>query len=85
MLEIPTIASRVGEYLAIEHEQTGLLAYNTEDSWYFQVERLIEDVELRNTLGKQAKQYVESKLTMEMNMGKWDEAYRDIITRYKQK
>jgi glycosyltransferase involved in cell wall biosynthesis len=81
MLEIPTIASKVGEYKSIEHNVTGLLAYS-EDEWYFHLERLVLDNDLRKTLGKAAKQEIITNYSMADKVWLYDQAYQQIIGEY---
>jgi glycosyltransferase involved in cell wall biosynthesis len=82
MLEIPTIASRVGEYQEIEHGVTGMLARD-EIEWEFYMEQLIKDAELRKSIGKQAKQYTLEHNSIGLNIKQYDRVYREIIENYK--
>lgn len=82
LANIPTIASNVGEYKAIKHNVTGLLAYS-ESEWYFYLEQLIKDANLRKSLAKEAKQTVLANYTMSHNIHLWDETYRTIIDKYR--
>lgn len=84
MLSIPTVASRVGEYKQIESGITGFLA-SSEDEWYAHLERLVRDEQLRQTIGAQAKGHVLSDLTIEANIGKWNDAYNRIIADYRKR
>jgi glycosyltransferase involved in cell wall biosynthesis len=79
MCEIPTIASRVGEYKAIRHRETGFLADDTDAAWESYLEELIGDAELRKRIGKAAKQQVLEDFNIEKNIIQWDAAYKQII------
>lgn len=58
MLGLPTVASKVYPYEnSIKHSETGFLARNTEN-WVFYLSKLIENKELRETMGKDAKKAV---------------------------
>jgi glycosyltransferase involved in cell wall biosynthesis len=81
MLEIPTIASRVGEYKEIEHGVTGYLA-NSEAEWYHNLTKLADDAQLRKTIGKQAKQYTLEHHNISKRIYDWDTAYRTIIDKF---
>ena len=82
MLEIPTIASRFGPYMNIKHMDNGLLANNNEYSWELWMTKLIEDKELRQSIGSKAKQSVMDEYNITKNIGKWHAAYSDIITKF---
>lgn len=81
MLEIPTVASKVGPYRSIRHGEDGYLA-TTEDEWVFYLEKLIKDAKLRRTIGKAAKQTVLNEYNIEKNISQWDVAYREIIKNF---
>lgn len=78
MAGIPTIASKVGEYKEIQHEVTGLLA-DSEDSWYFWMEKLVKDAELRKTLAKNAKEYVETNCNITERVKDYDAVYKEVM------
>lgn len=82
MLGIPTVASKVGEYKAINHGATGFLAY-TELEWYHYLEKLVKDENLRRTVGSYAQRIVKSEFSMKSEAKRWDETYRAIIEKYK--
>ena len=81
MLEVPTIASRVGEYKEIEHGVTGFLA-GSEAEWYHNLTKLADDAQLRKTIGKQAKQYTLKHHNISKRIQDWDAAYRTIIDKF---
>jgi glycosyltransferase involved in cell wall biosynthesis len=82
MLEIPTLASRVGEYKTIEHDVNGFLAYS-EDEWHYYLKRLVDEADTRKRLGKNAKQYVLENRNIQTKIGEWDGVYREVISKYK--
>ena len=55
-----------------------LLATDTE-SWIAQIEKLIGDKELRREMGRKAREYVETKYSIEANAHKWLDAYKTLI------
>lgn len=81
MLGIPTVASNLGEYKAIDHGKTGFLA-SSEDEWYFYLEQLVKDTELRKQVGEQAKAAM-SEFDSQKRAIEWDKTYRAIIAKYK--
>jgi glycosyltransferase involved in cell wall biosynthesis len=84
MLGIPTLASRVGEYKKIEHDETGFLAY-TEDEWYYYLKRLVDEADTRKRLGDNAKQYVMTERNIQKKIGQWDGVYREVADKFKSK
>jgi glycosyltransferase involved in cell wall biosynthesis len=84
MLGIPTVASKVGEYCEIDHGVTGFLA-DSDPAWSAHLERLVRDAELRKTVGEAAKQYTLEHSNIQLNINKWDEAYRAIIKKHRDK
>lgn len=82
MLEIPTIASNIGEYKQIEHEKTGFLA-TEEYQWLHYLELLADSPELRKTIGRQAKQKVVNDYNIEKRIYERDHIYREVIDRFK--
>ena len=82
MLEVPTIASNVGPYKCIDHGKTGFLA-NDDLTWYHNLTKLADDVELRKRIGKQAKQKVLKDYNIKSKIGLWNDTYRKIIRDYK--
>ena len=54
-LGIPCICTDIAPYReVVRHEQNGLLVSNDTQSWYQAIKRLVDDVELRHRLAKQA-------------------------------
>ena len=83
MLGIPTVASDVGPYRSIRDGVDGVLTNNDPKNWYNALERAIKDAELRKTLGENAKQRVLTDFNIDRNIGQWNDAYREIIERFK--
>ena len=82
MLEIPTIASNLGEYKAIEHGVTGFLA-NDDTMWLHYLEKLADSPELRKTIGEQSKQKIINDYNIEKRIHDRDNTYRTIIDNFK--
>lgn len=59
-----------------------LLATDTE-SWIEQIEKLVTDKELRLSMGKKAREYVEEKYSIEKNAHLWEEAYKTLFIKNK--
>lgn len=81
MYQIPCIASRVYPYYAeidgvktIVHGETGMLA-NTDDEWFDGLCSLIENADLRNSLGNNAYDYIIEN----WQWGKWVNKWNDLI------
>ena len=74
MLGIPTIAQKFTPYeQSIVQGENGFLARNAKD-WLKYMRRLVEDAELRRTIGERAKAFAETR-TIERNIGLWEKAY----------
>ena len=69
---IPTIASDISTYGTIKHGKTGYLARNQSD-WRKYLVELIDDKDKRVELGKNAKEYVTSKRTIQHNIWRWED------------
>lgn len=82
-LGIPTVCSKVGEYEnSLEQGVTGFLATD-ELSWFYYMDRLVSEPELRTTIGKAAKQKVLTDYNIKTKVKEWDDAYTDIIGKFK--
>lgn len=81
MLGIPTVASKVGPYLEIESQVTGLTA-DSEQAWYNDLEKLVKNEKLRKEIGENAKRYVLKNNNLALSIKDWDAAYRDIIRKH---
>ena len=81
MLCIPTIgqAFSTGDspYQG-EEDQKYLLLANTYEEWISQIEKLINDKELRQEMGRKAKEYVENTYSIEKLAHLWEDAYKSI-------
>ena len=74
MLGVPGIFSKVESYTGtVIHGENGFLAKNTKD-WLRFIKLLIEDQDLRKTIGKNAKEYAITR-TIDKNIHLWEEAY----------
>ncbi len=74
MQGIPSVASKLEPYLkSIKHGENGFLAANGKD-WIKSVSRLVEDIDLRRTIGARAQEYARTR-TIEDGIVKWEKAY----------
>ena len=74
MVGLAVVASKVEPYIhSIKHGENGVLVQNTKD-WLKWLRRIIEDKELRDQLGKNAKEYAKTR-TIEKNIWMWEDAY----------
>jgi glycosyltransferase involved in cell wall biosynthesis len=74
ILGVPCVASNVEAYAhSVENGENGFLAKN-DKQWLKYLERLIEQPELRETVGSSAKEFAESR-TIERNVQLWERAY----------
>jgi glycosyltransferase involved in cell wall biosynthesis len=79
-LEIPTIMSPVGVNTEIiDHGKNGYLA-TTEQEWMECLSRLIEDKELRQSMGKAARQTVIERYSIDSQKEKYLEYFTEAIT-----
>lgn len=82
MLEIPSIcqAFDTGDspYQQNPEDSKYLLLANAHEEWVEQIEKLINNKELREEIGKKARDYVEENYSIEKNAYKWSEAYKTI-------
>lgn len=59
LVEVPIVTSDMGAAReVIKNSETGILVKNTEDAWYAGIELLVKDSDLRQKIGKQAREYV---------------------------
>lgn len=74
ILGIPTVASNVEAYThSIVGGENGFLAKN-DKAWLKYLRRLIEEPDLRESMGAKAKEFAEER-TIEGNVGLWEKAY----------
>jgi len=77
--EIPTIMSPVGVNTEIiEHGKNGFLASST-DEWVACLSQLIESAELRERIGKAARQTVIDKYSVASQQGNYLRAFREVL------
>jgi len=78
---LPVVASPVGVNREIvEHGRNGFLASNPEE-WYAALSRLIVDRNLRQSMGRAARDKVESCYTLERGFPKWLEVIEGLAAR----
>jgi glycosyltransferase involved in cell wall biosynthesis len=74
MVGIPSIVSKVEPYLrAVKHGENGFFASSAKD-WLKTLARLIEDPELRRTVGTRAQEFARTR-TIDKTVGRWEKAY----------
>jgi glycosyltransferase involved in cell wall biosynthesis len=79
-LGIPGIYSKVPAYEhTINHLTNGYLAINDTDKWVIALEKMIQDEHLRESISKQAYEYVHSKRTLEHCANQWTHAVNTIV------
>jgi glycosyltransferase involved in cell wall biosynthesis len=82
MLEIPTIGQSFSTsdspYEQNPTDKDYLLLAADTANWIEQIEKLINDKELRREIGRKAKEYVENTYSIESNAHLWVEAYKLI-------
>ena len=83
MLEIPTIAqsfpTKDSPYEQNVEDTKYLLLADTTEQWIEQIEKLINNKELRLEMGKKAREYVEREYSIENNAHLWKEAYSKLL------
>lgn len=79
MLEIPVIAQSFesGPYEEISDGVNGFLIKD-ESEWLPKINRLINDKDLRRTIGKNAREYVINKYDIRKNANRWNKAYKTL-------
>lgn len=87
MLEIPTIAQSFptndSPYEQNPKDKDYLLLATDINSWIEQIEKLINNKELRLEMGKNARKYVEEEYNIEKHAHKWVEAYETLLNKDK--
>lgn len=82
MFEIPVIAQsfKTGDspYQQNPEDPKHMLLADTHEQWIEQIEKLINDKELRLKMGKEAKEYVLKNYNIKDNAYKWKEAYQKM-------
>lgn len=82
MVGVPTIASDLGEYKEIKNGTTGFLAKD-DITWNHYLEKLYDDRELGAAIAVNSKQYVLKNCNIANRITDYDDAYRNIIRKYK--
>jgi glycosyltransferase involved in cell wall biosynthesis len=76
---LPAIASPVGTALdVVEHNKTGLIASSTEE-WIEAISKLVENPELRYSLGQKGRQIVEQRYSIQGNSIKLAEILQQVV------
>jgi glycosyltransferase involved in cell wall biosynthesis len=82
MLETPVICqsfpTKDSPYEVDPEDAEHLLLATDTASWIEQIEKLINDKELRREIGRKAHEYVENKYSIENNAHKWVDAYKSL-------
>lgn len=77
--EVPTVMSPVGVNTEIiEHGENGFLASSTEE-WFYCLSQLIENPELRQKMGKAARQTVIGRYSVQSQQQNYLEAFRSVL------
>lgn len=83
MLEIPTIAqsfpTKDSPYEQNPEDSKHMLLATDTASWIEQIEKLIADKELRQKMGKDAREYVLNNYDIAKHAHKWVEAYSKLL------
>lgn len=75
----PGIYSNVRPYKGIvRHEETGLLAENTLESWIENLRKLISDCQLRHQLALRAQKQIKAEHLLSNNSYRWIDTYKEI-------
>ena len=83
MLEIPTIGqsfpTKDSPYEVNPEDAKHLLLAENTEQFVTQIEKLIVDKDLREKIGKEAREYVLDNYSIEKNAHKWVDAYKTLI------
>lgn len=80
-LGLPTVAANIPPYApSIEHGKTGFLAGTTKE-WVEHLSALVENEQLRKTIGGNARKWVEENRNADKSHVLWEKAYRDAIAK----
>lgn len=81
MLEIPVVAQGFedGNSPYQGKDEPYMLIAQNQEEWIAQIDKLIEDKELRREMGRKAREYVEEEYSIENNAHKWEKAYETIL------
>lgn len=75
---VPAVCSAVGENLIIAKDNNGCLMVENQQQWVDNLSLLIDDSQLRKTLGHQARKMIEAKYNIAKNCSKIIEIIRSI-------
>lgn len=82
MLKVPVIAQGfedgLSPYQVDKEDAEHMIICNTPEEWKQSIDKLIEDKQLRETIGESAYNYVLEKYDIKNNKHKWVEAYQTI-------
>ncbi len=81
-LGIPGVYSDIEPYREVQDGVTGFVAHNA-DEWVEKTEALINDKELRQKMGKAAKEYVFANYSIADKAQDWAAAYEEVYARGK--
>jgi glycosyltransferase involved in cell wall biosynthesis len=83
MLEIPCVAQGFADGLSpyqVDPEDEAHIEIVLDNSkWLEALDPLIKDKELRQEMGKKAREYVEEKYAIANNIDKWTQAYQSLL------
>jgi glycosyltransferase involved in cell wall biosynthesis len=83
MLEIPVVAQGFADGLSpyqVDPEDSAHMSVVTDNTkWEETLERLIQDKEYRQQVGKKAREYVMNKYAIGNNINKWTTAYQSLL------
>ena len=86
MLEIPTIAQGFDDgqspYQVDPQDADHMVIVNDNDKWMEEIEKLIDNKDLRREMGAKAREYVEDKYSIEKNAHLWEEAYKTLFKKH---
>lgn len=82
MFEIPIIAQGfeddMSPYQVNHHDAEHMVIVTDNSKWIEEIEKLIADKDLRRSMGKKAKEYVEANYDIDDHAHLWEEAYEGI-------
>ncbi len=74
------IGSDIGPYATLEHGKTAHSVENTFDDWYNGLKKLVDDVEYRRSLLKNAEAELEKRWTMEKQWVQYKALFERVVT-----
>jgi len=83
MLEIPSVcqsfSTHDSPYEQNPEDKNYLLLADTHEEWIAQIEKLINDKEMRRELGRKAREYVEENYDINTKGYLWEQAYKSLL------